>query len=389
MEEWDQPGTPGYEAGKEREMVAKRDFIPPKASFLPPRRKSAKLCVSLGMKTRLLYTLAQLVFWIGSGWLITSSFSIMAHEIEMIDGQEVVRVVRDPGLMRQTLMHVGLSLALFYGNLWLMLRLHHDKQKTAIAVVTLFLSGLALVYANASYQISIATLALPPQLSYGIVVFYLTISTASALTILWLRNEKRQQQLVVDKKQAELNLLRNQLQPHFLFNALNNMLSMVRHDENPNLSAAFERLSMLLRHVIEESSGETVTIEKEIAFLKHYIELQLLRFSPGEVTIDFDVEGEFNRQHIEPGLFIAFVENAFKYGTEPENKASIRIHFDLTRPDEVMFEIKNKVLMQSQNGTGTGLENTRKRLELIYPGKHQLSIHKGDDFSVELKITTE
>ena len=193
---------------------------------------------------------------------------------------------------------------------------------------------------------------------------------------------------MVDKKQAELTLLRNQLQPHFLFNALNNLLSLVNPSENPKLANSFDRLSQLLRYVIEETSTDKVSIAKEIEFLKNYIQLQILRFNEGEVDIEFEVIGPYDSQQVEPGLFIVFLENAFKYGTEPEKTAKIQILFELSDPYSIQFQIKNKVLMRNINGVGTGIEATRKRLGLIYPEAHQLSIANAEEFLVKLIIKT-
>lgn len=196
------------------------------------------------------------------------------------------------------------------------------------------------------------------------------------------------QKLIIDKKQAELNLLRNQLQPHFLFNALNNLLSMVSSSENPKLVSAIDKLSQLLRFVIEDNKTEKILISKEIIFLKNYIDLQKLRFEEGEVSVQFNVKGEYDKQKIEPGLFIPFVENAFKYGTEPEKSTKIDIEFNLLKADSVQFEIKNKEMMTSTNGIGTGIETTKKRLKLIYPNKHNLKITNADYFIVHLTIQT-
>jgi len=173
-----------------------------------------------------------------------------------------------------------------------------------------------------------------------------------------------------------------------LFNAINNLLSLVHPSDNPKLVSSFDRLSQLLRYVIEESGTDKVTVAKEIEFLKNYIQLQLLRFNEGEVDIDFKVNGPWDSQQVEPGLFIVFVENAFKYGTEPEKAARIEITFDLSERNSIRFLIRNKLLMKNRDGVGTGIEATRKRLDLIYPNAYQLSIQHAEYFNVELTIHT-
>jgi LytS/YehU family sensor histidine kinase len=164
---------------------------------------------------------------------------------------------------------------------------------------------------------------------------------------------------------------------------------MVNRSGNPKLVSSFDKLSQLLRFVIEDNKTEKIPISNEIQFLKNYIELQMLRFEEGEVSVQFNVKGEFDEQKIEPGLFIPFVENAFKYGTEPEKRSKIDIQFDLSNAESAHFEIKNKRMITSINGIGTGIETTKKRLNLIYPDKHKLKISNADEFIVQLNISTQ
>lgn len=341
------------------------------------------------MKSRLFLIFIHLIFWICSLWLIASSFSIQSYEVELVNGQESVKIVRNKGLIYQILICGTIAAFMFYANVFLVIKQHGNRAKTiGFSIASLVLS-LCMVFPISKFNILDFGPSLPIQISFGIVIFYFTVSTAYALARLSRAHEKKQQQLILDKKQAELNLLRNQLQPHFLFNALNNLLSMVKPDENPELANSFEQLSQLLRYVIEETGNQQVTVNKEIEFLKNYIELQLLRFTDQEVQVDFKVIGNYLNQEIEPGLFIGFVENAFKYGTEPEKESKIDLSFDLTQEDRVLFQIKNNVLMPHQNGTKTGIENITKRLSLIYPEKHTLAITTGEEFKVQLNIQTQ
>lgn len=344
------------------------------------------------MKKDWIKAIVHLIFWAATTWLITSSFSIQSREIELIDGVETVNIIRSNGLTYQILLCIIVAVFLSYLNIRIIYKLNqpNTNEKTIWYSALLFLLALLLIDILTRLPLLGNGPPLPKQIAFGIIIFYFALSVAYGLARLWFFNVQRHQQLVLDKKQTELTLLRNQLQPHFLFNALNNLLSMVRPAENPKLVDSFERLSQLLRYVIEETKTDKVSMNKEINFLKNYIELQLLRFNENEVIVQFDVEGEFDTQKVEPGLFITFVENAFKYGTEPEKTSIIKIQFDLTKPDAVGLEIKNKVIMKNVNvnGTGTGIESTRKRLDLIYPGKYQLLVSNADDFVVELNLET-
>jgi len=196
--------------------------------------------------------------------------------------------------------------------------------------------------------------------------------------------------LLAGKINYTFTVLRRKLQPHFLFNALNNLLALVDQKQSPQLVNAIHKLSGLLRYVVDESKENTVTVENEIEFIQNYIGLQQLRYESNEVNCTLNVEGEFISQKIEPGLFLSFVENAFKYGTMPEKKSSIEILFDLHIHNQVFFRISNKILNNQvwQYKNGTGINAVKEQLNIVYPDKHELNIKKSDFFIVELKITT-
>ncbi len=341
------------------------------------------------MKKYVYEIIIHILFWVSTTWLITSSLSITAHEIELINGEETVNIVRDSGLVYQLLICIIVSLSVFYINSWIIIKSKQSYQRKTWGILLTLTTLLIIVYVLTEFQIFESIPPIPKQIAFGVAIFYFSLSIAYSLIKKSMRDTEYLQQLVIDKKQAELNLLRNQLQPHFLFNALNNLLSMVNPSENPKLINSFDKLSQLLRFLIEDNKAEKITITKEIEFLKNYIELQKLRFNEDELNIIFNVHGQFNSQKVEPGLFIPFVENAFKYGTEPEKPVTINIEFDLSNIDSIKFIIKNQVMMLNSNGVGTGIEVSRKRLDLIYPDKHKLAISKDDDFVVQLTILTQ
>lgn len=342
------------------------------------------------MKRKWIEGVVHTIFWISTAWLLASGFSVQSHDIEIINDEETVTIIRNNKLIYQILLYIVVSVIAFYFNIYLIFKLNQyktNKNPVLYSALT-FAVVLIMTYTLTEIRLFGNMPPIPKQIAFGIVIFYFTLSIAYSLTSILIYNNKREQQLIVDKKQAELTLLRNQLQPHFLFNAINNLLSMVNHFENPKLVNSFERLSQLLRYVIEETQTDKVSIAREIEFLKNYIELQLLRFDEDEANIQFNVCGQYDSQKVEPGLFIAFVENAFKYGIEPEKTATIEIEFDLSKLNTIQFTIRNKILMTNTNGVGTGIESTRKRLNLIYPNAHQLSVSQSEDFIVKLTINT-
>jgi len=344
------------------------------------------------MKNKLLEIVANVVFFTVTGWFIVSGFSIESQQVEIINDVEIITSERNTSLIIRLLVCIGISVVMFYLNLFNLKKLALQDSKTRI----LLSSSSLLIVAILTFSILIhwvwKTISFPSYLGIIIIVFYFTISTAYGLSKAWIHAERNQQKLLIDKKQAELNLIRNQLQPHFLFNALNNLLSMVDQQESPLLANSFEKLSQLLRYVIEETKSSTVSIQKEIEFIKNYGALYLLKYEPDEVNFSICIKGDSENIFVEPGIFIPLVENAFKYGTEPEKTSEISIAFDLSKENLVIFRIRNSIssISQKKETTGIGLQATKERLQLVYPNNHHLIITEQEDkYLVELTIHTK
>lgn len=343
------------------------------------------------MKERWLEILLNILFWGATSWFIISGFSIESQEMEIINGHETIHTVRNETLIIKLILCISISLIIFYSNLWLInKRAFSGNTATTVAwSLFIFITGAGLFFLSEVLNVTGLQIMLPMPLAGGIFCFYYAVSSTYGFGKVWARSEKRRQQLLLDKKQAELTMLRNQLQPHFLFNALNNLLSMVDQKDSPMLARALGELSQLLRYVVDEAQADKVPIHKEISFLKNYAALQLLRYDPGEVVFDLNIEGEFDKQPVEPGIYLPFVENAFKYGTSPEEKSTIAVHFDLTKSNKIGFKIKNRIfsLHPDQARDGKGIDWTKERLRLVYPEKHQLQISRNGFFTVELNLT--
>jgi len=193
----------------------------------------------------------------------------------------------------------------------------------------------------------------------------------------WYQNQQLKTELENKNKTSELALLRSQLNPHFLFNTLNNIDSLII--TNPDrASDAIIKLSDIMRFMLYDTSTDEVPLDKEVNYLKSYISLQQMRLKdPDFVTVT--IEGNCHGKTIAPMLFIPFVENAFKHGQK--NVASPGIEVKLTcLIDSINFEVINyvddKKEMNKDDTSGIGLINTKRRLELLYPGKHEFTIEK-------------
>jgi len=199
--------------------------------------------------------------------------------------------------------------------------------------------------------------------------------------------QKFRDELINQRQAGELALLKSQVNPHFLFNTLNNIYSLVYHksDEAPE---AVMKFSSIMRYVLYDATSESVLLEKEIEYLHSYIELQKLRVKqPGFVLLNID--GKTDGITIAPMLLIPFVENAFKHGSKDHQPGiSIYLH---TENHLIWFQVSNYIrknqLTTEKQFSGIGLSNIKRRLDLIYPGKYNLEIKEEDDqFKVNLLI---
>jgi hypothetical protein len=196
----------------------------------------------------------------------------------------------------------------------------------------------------------------------------------------WIRAEE-------EKLHAELSYLKAQINPHFLFNILNSIYAMAlgRSDQT---AGAIVRLSSMMRYVLVEAGKDKVSLEQEITYLTDYIQLQQTRFE-GSLQLSLEVNGRTENRQIVPLLLIPFVENAFKYGVNPEEPSAIGIRIDIGEHEFHLHVSNKKVAIHHPAATqgGLGIGNTRQRLQLLYPGKHTLIIEDSNDsFTVSLTL---
>lgn len=186
---------------------------------------------------------------------------------------------------------------------------------------------------------------------------------------------------------SELQFLRWQISPHFLFNALNNMVALARK-KSDLVEPMLINLSGLMRYMLYETGEAAVSLKREAQYLESYIDLQSIRYSGVELTTDLHVPDNPEYQ-IEPMLLIPFVENAFKHGIDGIFQPVITIRLHVV-DDALLFEVSNKQSRQPStqrdDASGIGLANVEKRLQLLYNGRHTLAIERGDWFKVCLKI---
>ena len=196
----------------------------------------------------------------------------------------------------------------------------------------------------------------------------------------------------VDQGQANMEFLRSQINPHFLFNALNTLYASALMEKAEKTSDGIQKLGDMMRFMLHENQMPKIPISREIDYLRNYIDLQLLRFgNQANLDLDFQINDIECKGEIAPMLIIPFVENAFKHGISTKEKSWIRLnlrcisgslHLDLVNS---VHPVKSKE--NSRESSGIGLDNLKKRLNLVYPNRHQLNIVSNDsDFFVHFSV---
>ncbi|MDR2037778.1 MAG: histidine kinase [Bacteroidales bacterium] len=235
----------------------------------------------------------------------------------------------------------------------------------------------------------------PHSVGLNVVFLIATIRTSiwGALFYLgidWFQKKKQKKDLERQNLQSELKLLKNQINPHFLFNTLNNIDSLIT--SNPDkASSMLVGLSGMMRYMIYDTNSNISPLSQELQQIRSYIDLQEMQYANHDL-VDYSVKGNYENIEVAPMLFIPFIENAFKHCTDKTVKHAIRFSFRM-EDNKIYFEsvnIANPAQHIEKDSTGgIGLETVKRRLELLYPGRHKLQIdEKNDLFCVSLSVDT-
>lgn len=206
----------------------------------------------------------------------------------------------------------------------------------------------------------------------------------------WSKSELIHSQLQANQLSTEVKFLKSQINPHFLFNTLNNLFSMAQGDGNDELADGISKLSGMMRYMIYESNEELVPLKKEVEYLQSCIVLNKLRYADDEVKVLFDYPDKTEGIFVAPMLFIPFIENAFKHGVSIGKSSQIDISI-VQVGSMLIFTCENPdysaIKKMPEEQGGIGLENIKRRLELAYPGKHELQIQQaGGKYLIILKL---
>lgn len=204
------------------------------------------------------------------------------------------------------------------------------------------------------------------------------------------RKEREIKELEKEKLNSELALLKNQVSPHFFFNTLNNIYSLIEINQKDAREAVLS-LSKMMRYMLYESEGGNTRLSRELEFMTGYIDLMKLRIS-SRISLKVDFPEVYTDVDIPPLLFIPFIENAFKHGVSNQGSSFIDIALKVSE-GQIVFTAANSVVVKhgdiSREGSGIGLDNVRKRLALLFPGHHELKTEVKDSvFTADLRLDT-
>jgi two-component system LytT family sensor kinase len=375
------------------------------------------------------------VFWAGVGYVLTSLNSSHIHVLYMKHGFNAAARAYYQGLAISPYVYIILTflMVLFYGNIFWVFR-KVVRYKNGMVRVAICAAWFTLIF-GANYFIAgplfdraneVTALHTPllhptvpgaerriiladrppaapnainfitsdwwhiqPVILFAFLVI-LGISIAYFFLNAWAKSELIKSRLQADQLSTEIKFLKSQINPHFLFNTLNNLFSMAQSKGNDELADGISKLSGMMRYMLYDSNEERVPLSKEITYLEECITLNKLRYADEEVTVTFDQAGPIADVSIAPMLFIPFVENAFKHGVAIGQRAAIQIALAVSG-QKLIFSCINtdygSIRKMEMEISGIGLENVKRRLELVYPDKHRLKITNEDGkFMVNLEI---
>lgn len=219
--------------------------------------------------------------------------------------------------------------------------------------------------------------------SYTMTLLYTGLAFLARFTTQWYKDQKRNAELLYQKQQSELKLLKSQINPHFLFNTLNNIYSLV-YQKSEKAPEAVMKLSEIMRYMIYETNTDFVELNKELEYIKSYIELMELRSSKKNL-VHFEIIGNAENKYIAPMLLIPFIENAFKHCEKKTEIPAIDIRISIN-DNFLELNVKNLIKKREKldivDEGGIGLKNVIDRLKLIYPDKHVLKVEKESGYFI-------
>ncbi len=286
-------------------------------------------------------------------------------------------------LMRIPLIAIGTYVLIY----WLLPR-YVLKEKKYVQFVILIIITIIAIFILDRFLVSLTT----PNEEYQffnqtatVRNFYLLISAMGLASIIrlfgiYLSQEKHRFTLMEDSLKSQLSFLKAQMNPHFLFNALNGIYSLAVQSEQKEIANGIENLSGIMKYLTYDSSKNLVPLKKEVKLIQDYIDIQYLRLSDkNNLTISFTTDGELDNVSVTPVILLPFVENAFKHGVKPELSCMVQLKLEVHH-SRLCFQVTNSNFSNAPtSSTGIGMTNVKKRLDIVYKNKYSLVVDQSDE----------
>ncbi|MBE7175502.1 MAG: sensor histidine kinase [Mucilaginibacter polytrichastri] len=333
------------------------------------------------------------IIWHSAFWLIMIGF------IMFIGSTDPKNTLRD--LVIRFVVYGLINISIFYTNFLVLLprllnRKRYFRYVLAMIAIILVVSLVKYMLARMFGRVVLMRNGMSHPLTFAqyylsavfTTLMFFFLSAALRFGLDWFRNDRIRRELENEKLSAELAFLKSQINPHFLFNSLNNIYSLA-YQKSESTPEAVLKLSEIMRYMLYESNDKLVDMDKEIGYLRNYIDLQKLRFG-NRAAVEMRVAGETSGRLIAPMILVSFVENAFKHGLVSDTAKPIIIDMTMTR-GMLDFTVHNAKSSYNKDKTGgIGLVNVRRRLELLYPGRYTLKVdNEMDNYTTHLTLKLE
>lgn len=344
----------------------------------------------------LIEVLLHFLFWVLIVFVMSNTFNFSYVVVEEVNGIPVERL-KIISTLPLVLMRLPMQLVFFYGNIYFLLRVIYKKSpwQYGLSVVIAFLVCL---YAELWVRVLFSSLygmniQFYDKVVLGLTFFFYTLFFGISFSYFLLREWRSSERKIIEIQNqnlsTELDFLRSQVSPHFLFNTLNSLFAIAQESKNEAVADGISKISNLLRYMLYDSNVREIALSKEVNYLKSYIELAQLRYHQDEARVELTIAGPIDKVVIAPMLLIPFVENAFKHGVRIEKKSLLKFHLEVgegsiefsgENPDHSGKDEINQL-------ERIGLINVKKRLTLLYPDKSHLKFNSENaTFKFQLRI---
>lgn len=302
--------------------------------------------------------------------------------------------------LKSNLVEFPLNIIITYFTIYYLIPIYIVKKKYVQFFILLILSLIIFYFIRTGLNYALVTGSIWPeaqgnQKAFSLIhfievmigsVYVIALASAIKLTFDWTSEKSRNESLQKEQLQTELSFLKSQIQPHFFFNTLNNLYALVIK-KSPNAANVVMKLSEIMQYVLYEVKESKISLMKSINYLYSYLELEKLRYGD-RVKSNISIDGDIDDIEVPPLLFLPFLENCFKHGTHHQNDIKVNINFAV-KDNFLYFTIENNFDRKADKNHkhGIGIENVKRRLELLYGSSYKLLTRtKGNVFIVKLKL---